>query len=106
MCSSDLNGAAQAILDCRALADALAASKGDPLGALRAYEDKRRPATAKVVLTNRTNPPDAILRAVYERTGDKPFTRIEDVISAEELRALSERYERIAGFDKATVAAR
>lgn len=100
------NGAAQAILDCRALADALSAAKTDPLAALRAYEDKRRPATAKVVLTNRTNPPDAILRAVYERTGDKPFTRIEDVISAEELRALSERYERIAGFDKATVAAR
>ena len=28
------------------------------------------------------NPPDAILRVVYERTGDKPFARIEDVISA------------------------
>jgi hypothetical protein len=35
------------------------------------------------VLANRANPPDAILREVYLRTGDKPFARIEDVISAE-----------------------
>ena len=36
--------------------------------------------TAKVVLTNRATPPDAILREVWLRTGDRPFTRIEDVI--------------------------
>ena len=47
---------------------------------------------------NRKNPPDAILREVYERTGDKPFRRIEDVISAEELVALSEAYKRVAGY--------
>lgn len=93
------NGAAQAILDCRALADALAAS-ADPLTALKLYEDKRRPATSAVVLANRSAPPDAILHEVYRRTGDKPFRHIDDVISRDELVALSESYKRVAGYDK------
>jgi len=93
------NGAGQAILDARALADALAEHQ-DAIEALKAYEAKRLPFTAEVVRMNRKNPPDAILREVYERTGDNPFRRIEDVISAEELVALSEAYKRVAGFDK------
>ena len=93
------NGAAQAILDCRALTDALKAAS-DPVAALKAYQDRRLPATAQVVLANRQAPPDAILHEVYKRTGDKPFTRIEDVISREELIALSEGYKRVAGYDK------
>ena len=52
------------------------------------------------MLTNRTNPPDAILREVFQRTGDRPFGRIDDVISREELVALSEGYKRIAGYSK------
>ena len=92
------NGGAQAILDCTALVNALL-SRPDPVAALKAYEEERRPATAKVVLRNREAPPDAILEAVYRRTGDKPFTRIEDVISAEELAALNDGYKRVAGFD-------
>ena len=39
----------------------------------------------RIVLTNRTDPPDAILREVFERTGDRPFDAIDDVISREEL---------------------
>jgi 2-polyprenyl-6-methoxyphenol hydroxylase-like FAD-dependent oxidoreductase len=100
------NGAGQAILDCRALADCFAAEAHDPVSALRQYEELRRIASANVVLENRKNPPDAILREVYERTGDKPFERIEDVIGADELRALSERYKRVAGYDRATLAAK
>src|SRR5213078_4064177 len=46
------NGAAQAILDARALADSLAAG-GDPLAALAAYEALRSAPTARVVRTNR-----------------------------------------------------
>ena len=38
---------------------------------------------------NRQNPPDAILREVYLRSGDKPFERIEDLISEAELRGLA-----------------
>jgi 2-polyprenyl-6-methoxyphenol hydroxylase-like FAD-dependent oxidoreductase len=97
------NGAGQAILDARALADELAA-RADPADALRAYEAARLPATAKVVLTNRTTPPDAILREVKLRSLDRPFARIEDVIGLDELRAMSEGYKQVAGYDRASLA--
>ena len=93
------NGAAQAILDARALTEALAAHR-DPVAALAAYEAQRLPATSEVVLANRRAPPDKILQEVYRRTGDKPFKSIDDVISKEELAALSESYKRVAGYDK------
>jgi hypothetical protein len=76
----------------------------DPVEALKAYEASRLPATSKVVLTNRTMPPDAILREVKLRSGDRPFERIEDVIALDELRAMSEGYKKIAGFDQASLA--
>ncbi|MBX9699515.1 MAG: FAD-dependent monooxygenase, partial [Acetobacteraceae bacterium] len=98
------NGAGQAILDARCLADLLA--RQDPVAALAAYEAERLPATTKVVLTNRATPPDAVLREVYERTGDRPFARIEDVISAEEMLAITGAYKRVAGYDLATLKAR
>jgi hypothetical protein len=72
----------------------------DPAAALAAYEKQRLEATTRIVLTNRTNPPDAILREVFERTRDKPFNAIDDVISRDELAALSEGYKRIAGYSK------
>jgi 5-methylphenazine-1-carboxylate 1-monooxygenase len=93
------NGAGQAILDASALADCLAA-RGDVAAALSRYEALRLAPTARVVLENRRNPPDAILREVYRRTGDKPFARIEDVIGAEELRAIAEGYRTVAGLDR------
>jgi 5-methylphenazine-1-carboxylate 1-monooxygenase len=96
------NGAGQAILDARALTDALI-EHGDPAQALKAYDAKRLPFTAEVVRMNRKNPPDAILREVFERTHDKPFRRVEDVISHEELVALSDGYKRVAGFDRQTL---
>jgi 2-polyprenyl-6-methoxyphenol hydroxylase-like FAD-dependent oxidoreductase len=97
------NGAGQAILDARCLADLLAAMPGDAPGALRAYEAERLPKTTQVVLTNRANPPDAILREVFLRTGDRPFVRIEDVISVEEALAITGAYKRIAGYDLASL---
>ena len=93
------NGAGQAILDARVLTAALS-EHADPVAALAAYEKQRLEATTRVVLTNRTNPPDAILREVFERTRDKPFKAIEEVISRDELVALSEGYKRIAGYSK------
>ncbi len=92
------NGAGQAILDARALADCLVSA--DVPSALSSYEALRLPPTTQVVLTNRKNPPDAILREVYERTGDKPFDRIEDVIPEAELRAITDRYKTVAGYDR------
>ena len=93
------NGAGQAILDARALTSALL-GHDDPVAALAAYEKLRLEATTRIVLTNRTNPPDAILREVFQRTQDRPFETIDDVISRDELVALSEGYKRIAGYSK------
>ena len=98
------NGAGQAILDARVLADCLALNR-DAVAALAAYEARRLEATANVVRMNRTNPPDAILREVFLRTGDRPFKKIGDVISVEELRALSDGYKRVTGSDRETLAA-
>jgi 2-polyprenyl-6-methoxyphenol hydroxylase-like FAD-dependent oxidoreductase len=99
------NGAGQAILDARALADSFGEHR-DVEAALKGYEDKRLAATAAVVRTNRTTPPDAILREVFLRTGDKPFERIEDVISPAEMAAITDRYKQVAGYDKAALAGR
>jgi 2-polyprenyl-6-methoxyphenol hydroxylase-like FAD-dependent oxidoreductase len=99
------NGAGQAILDARALAGCLK-REPDPVAALSAYERMRLKPAYDVVLMNRTNPPDAILREVHRRTQDKPFARIEDVISNEEMVALSENYKRVAGFEREALARR
>ena len=96
------NGAGQAILDAQCLAGLL---KSVPSvdEALKDYETRRLQPTSSIVLENRRNPPDAILREVYERTGDKPFAKIDEVISADELKALTDRYKRVAGYDKAAL---
>jgi 2-polyprenyl-6-methoxyphenol hydroxylase-like FAD-dependent oxidoreductase len=96
------NGSAQAVIDARVLAECLAAA-GDPRDALQAYEAARREATDKVVRTNREHPPDFINIKVEELTGDKPFDNLDDFITQDELRALSDSYKRIAGFAVADV---
>jgi 2-polyprenyl-6-methoxyphenol hydroxylase-like FAD-dependent oxidoreductase len=96
------NGAGQAILDARALTSALLEG-ANPVAALASYEKQRLEATTRVVLANRSNPPDAILREVFQRTHDRPFSAIEEVISRDELAALSEGYKRIAGYSKDTL---
>jgi 5-methylphenazine-1-carboxylate 1-monooxygenase len=96
------NGAGQAILDAKALAEALDEDTA-VARALKTYEEERLMPTANVVLENRRNPPDAILREIYERTGDRPFERIDEVISPQELKAISDRYKGVAGYDKASL---
>jgi 5-methylphenazine-1-carboxylate 1-monooxygenase len=91
------NGSAQALIDGRVLAQQLA-TQADPLAALQAYEEQRRESTARIVQTNRTLPPDFINIRVEELSGDKPFRHIDDIISQQELRAISEHYKRVAGF--------
>lgn len=98
------NGAAQAAIDARTLADLLA-TQTDPRQALKAYEAARSAPAAKVVRTNRAHPPDFINIKVEELVGDKPFDELDDYISQDELRALSENYKRIAGFALADVTA-
>ncbi|HZP99457.1 MAG TPA: flavin-dependent oxidoreductase [Reyranella sp.] len=96
------NGAGQAIVDARFLAGQIK-RHGATVEALQRYEAVRRPATAQVVLTNRSDPPDAILREVWNRSGGQRFERIEDLIPAAELQAILERYKKVAGFDIETL---
>lgn len=98
------NGAAQGLIDARTLAE-LFCEHADPLAALRAYEAARAGPAARVVLTNRTAPPDLINIRVEELTGDRPFGSLDDFISQEELRALSDQYKRIAGYSIEELAA-
>ena len=93
------NGGGQAILDARVLTGCLKREHGVP-NALKAYEENRLKPAYEVVLANRAIGPDAILRTVHERTGDKPFGKIEDVITAEEMVDSGENYKRIAGFER------
>ena len=99
------NGAGQAIIDARFLTGRIK-RLGATEEALKEYEKVRNPLTAKVVLTNRTDPPDSILREVWQRSKGQRFGRIEDVISAAELEAISERYKKVAGFDRETLRTR
>jgi 5-methylphenazine-1-carboxylate 1-monooxygenase len=91
------NGGAQAILDAAALARLLV-SEGDPVAALKAYEAARLPATSRIVLQNRTAPPNVIVDTVEQRTGGQRFDKLEDVISQDELKAIFERYQKVAGY--------
>jgi len=96
------NGAGQSIVDARCLAGEIK-KRGATPEALTAYEAVRGPATASVVLTNRSDPPDAILREVWTRSGGRDFARIEDVMPTAELQAILERYKKVAGFDRETL---
>jgi 2-polyprenyl-6-methoxyphenol hydroxylase-like FAD-dependent oxidoreductase len=99
------NGAAQAAIDARTLADCLKREPDVP-AALKAYEAARCETTGKIVRTNREFPPDFINIRVEELVGDRPFVNLDDYITQDELRALSEDYKKIAGFAVADVAAR
>jgi 2-polyprenyl-6-methoxyphenol hydroxylase-like FAD-dependent oxidoreductase len=99
------NGAAQAAIDARTLADMLR-GHADPRAALKAYEDARAEPAAKVVRTNREFPPDFINIRVEELVGDRPFDNLDKYITQDELRALSDNYKRIAGFALADVGTR
>jgi len=91
------NGGAQAIIDGATLARLLV-SEPDAVAALKAYEAARLPATSRIVLQNRSAPPNVIVDTVEQRTGGKRFDRLEDVIGQDELRAIFERYQKVAGY--------
>src|ERR1700754_3930038 len=59
------NGASQAILDARCLADLLARAE-HPRQALMAYEQKRLPMTAEIVRSNRRGGPEGVIDAVEQ----------------------------------------
>jgi 5-methylphenazine-1-carboxylate 1-monooxygenase len=89
------NGATQAILDAKAMVDALATHSSVD-AALDAYEAQRLPMTAAIVRMNRQEGPDAILDMVHERA-PQGFERLDDVIDPREIEAHVQRYKAAAG---------
>ncbi len=91
------NGASQAIIDARVLARELVLGSSIE-GALAAYDAQRRPATAAVVAANRQVGPEQSMEIVAQRAPNG-FTNLDDVITQEELHAISAKYKLTAGFD-------
>lgn len=93
------NGASQAILDARALADALA-DTSDAVAALERYEADRRPKTAEIVRLNRSGGPEGVID-VIEQLAPDGFEDIEAVLPHAERQAIVRGYATVAGFTPA-----
>ena len=80
----------------------------DALERLAAVLESRRGGDPAVSYVARlfAKAPDAILKEVWQRTGDKPFARIEDVMSADEMAAITNRYKKVAGYDRQSLEAK
>jgi len=92
------NGASQAILDARCLADLLVACE-HPRQALAAYEADRLPKTAEIVRNNRKGGPEGVMDEVERRAPDG-FDDVDDVLSYAEREAIVKGYAPLAGFAK------
>jgi 2-polyprenyl-6-methoxyphenol hydroxylase-like FAD-dependent oxidoreductase len=90
------NGASQAILDARCLADALARAE-HPRAGLHAYEAERLPKTAEIVALNRKGGPERVIDEV-EKRAPGGFADVNDVLSEAERAALVRGYAQTAGF--------
>ncbi|NPV24687.1 flavin-dependent oxidoreductase [Bradyrhizobium aeschynomenes] len=90
------NGASQAILDARVLADALSRSE-HPRQALMAYEQKRLPMTAEIVASNRRGGPEGVIDAV-EQLAPQGFTDINTILNYEAREGIVRGYASRAGF--------
>jgi 5-methylphenazine-1-carboxylate 1-monooxygenase len=95
------NGASQAILDARCLADRLVAAD-HPMQALWAYEQERLPMTAQIVRMNRKGGPEGVIDVVEELAPDG-FTKIDDVLSYDQRLAIVRGYASTAGFAREQV---
>ena len=95
------NGASQAILDARFLADRLIDSE-HPAQALWTYEQVRLPMTAEIVRMNRHGGPEGVIDAVEARAPDG-FSNIDDVLSFEQRKAIVRGYASTAGFAREQV---
>lgn len=95
------NGASQAILDARCLADLLVAAE-HPVEALWRYERERLPATAAIVAMNRRGGPESVIDAV-EELAPEGFQDIDKVLSFEDRKAIVRGYAGLAGFTREKV---
>jgi hypothetical protein len=95
------NGASQAILDARCLADLLAGCE-HARHALSAYEADRLPKTAEIVRNNRKGGPEGVIDEVERRAPDG-FDHIDDVLTHAQREAIVKGYAQLAGFAKEQV---
>ena len=89
------NGASQAILDARCLADLLTSRPAEE--ALAEYEAVRRPATAEIVRSNRIGGPERVVDLIAARAPDG-FASVHDVATEAELAGIVRGYAQLAGF--------
>ncbi len=90
------NGATQAIVDGDVLATHLGAPADDVVDAFRRYERERASATARLVALNRGGGPERVIDVVESMAPDG-FADIDDLIAADELRAIVNDYARATG---------
>lgn len=95
------NGASQAILDGEAITQELAVGD-DPEAALRRYEERRLPPTARIVESNRRKGIDVMLDIVEQRA-PQGFTNLEDVLPADELEKIVGDYKKLVTQDRETL---
>jgi 5-methylphenazine-1-carboxylate 1-monooxygenase len=91
------NGAAQSIIDAATVVRLLATH--EPVAALAAYESQRLGKANDIVLAARSRPPDLIIETVEKRTNGARFERLEDVIAADEMKAILDRFKSLVGAD-------
>jgi hypothetical protein len=65
----------------------------------RAGRSRGRGVAARIVLANRSTPPDTIVARVEELTGGERFDDIDTVIARDALAAISERYKQLTSGD-------
>lgn len=92
------NGASQAILDARYLADCLSQTSSVH-DAILAYEEERRPQTTKLIQQNRSSGPEQVIDLIEERAPNG-FEQLTDVATKEELQTIVKGYSNLAGFGK------
>ena len=95
------NGASQAILDGEAITQELAVGD-DPEVALRRYEERRLPPTARIVDSNRRKGIDVMLDIVEQRA-PQGFTDLESVLPSDELEKIVGDYKKLVTQDRETL---
>ncbi|MBL0898508.1 MAG: flavin-dependent oxidoreductase [Reyranella sp.] len=95
------NGASQAILDGEAISEELAVGD-DPAKALKRYEERRLPPTARIVESNRKKGIDVMLDIVEQRA-PQGFRELDSVLRPDELEKIVGDYKRLVAQDRETL---
>ncbi|TAJ35239.1 MAG: flavin-dependent oxidoreductase [Reyranella sp.] len=95
------NGASQAILDGEAITQELLVGD-DPEKALKRYEERRLPPTARIVESNRRKGIDVMLDIVEERA-PQGFNDLDSVLPPDELEKIVGDYKKLVAQDRETL---